>query len=110
MIRAHKAQSQKTLRGWGRPRVTKLPAPLTERMPVGIDASLHHFGKGARSEKWTDHRCQEPLDWNNSASSQQLPKSMRSLWNRDTSQSGYYSEDSDIDSASMMSVATLSAD
>ena len=108
MIRAHEAQSQKTLRDRGRPRVTKLPAPLTKRMPVGINTSLHHFRKGARSEKWTDHRHQKPLDRNNSTLSQQLPRSMRSPQNRDTSQSGYYSEDSDIDSASMMSVATSS--
>ena len=55
MIRAHKAQSHKTLRGQGRPRVLKLLAPLMERMPIGIDVSPCHFGKGARSDKWTDH-------------------------------------------------------
>ena len=43
IIRAHEAQSQTTLRGWGRPSVTKLLAPLTERLPVGIDASPQHF-------------------------------------------------------------------
>ena len=59
MIRAHEAQSQKTLRGHGRPRVTKLLAPLTERMPVGIDTSPHHFEKGAKSEKWTEDQCQK---------------------------------------------------
>ena len=34
---------------------------------------------------------------------------MRSLWDRDASQSGYYLEDSDMDSALMTSVVTLSA-
>ena len=108
MIRAHKACSQKTLRGRGRPRVTRLPAPLTERMLVGIDASPHHFGKGARSDKWTDCQCQKPLDWNNSTLSRQLPRSITSLQNREASQSGYYSEESDINSTSMTSVVTLS--
>ena len=113
MIRAHEAWSQKTLRGWGRPKVTKLPAPLTERMPMRIDSSPQHFEKGARSEKWLG--CQwlklatSPLDRNNSTSGRQLPRrSMRLPWDRDTSQSGIYSEDSDIDSASMVSVATSS--
>ena len=31
---------------------------------------------------------------------------MRSLWDKDASQSGYYSEDSDLDSAPMMSAVT----
>ena len=66
MIRAHEAQSHKTLRGQGRPRVSKLWAPLTERIPVEINVSLCHFGKGARSDKWTDRRCQKPLDQNTS--------------------------------------------
>ena len=34
---------------------------------------------------------------------------MRLPWDRDTSQSGYYSEDSEIDSALMASMATSSA-
>ena len=56
MIRAHEAQSQKTLRmPKGRSKVTKLSAPLTERMPMEIDSSPQHFKKGARSEKWLDH-------------------------------------------------------
>ena len=55
MIRAHEAQSQKTLRGWGRPKVTKLLASLTERMPMGIDSFPWNFEKGSRSEKWSGH-------------------------------------------------------
>ena len=106
MIRAHEAQSHKTLKGQGRPRALKPPAPLTERMPIGMDVSPHHFEKGARSDRWMHHQCQKPLDHNNSALSQQLLRSMRSLWYRDASQSGYYSEDSDLDSALMMSVVT----
>ena len=109
MIRAHGAQSHKTLRGQGRPRVSKLPALLIERMLIGMDVSPCHFTKGARSDKWMDHQHQKPLDRNNSALSQQLPRSMRSLWDRDASQSGYYSEDSYLDSALMTSVVTLNA-
>ena len=62
MIRADKAQSQKTLRGQGRLRATKLLGPLTERIPVGIDASPRYLGKGVWSEKWSDHRCHKLLD------------------------------------------------
>ena len=46
MIRAHEAWNHKTLRGQGRPRVSKLLAPLMERMPIGIHVSPCHFGKG----------------------------------------------------------------
>ena len=56
MIRAHEAQSQKTLQGQGRPKVTKLPVPLTERMPMGINSSPQNFERGAKSEKWLGHR------------------------------------------------------
>ena len=47
-----------------------------------------------------------PLDQNNSASSQQLPRATRSFQDRDSSQSSYYSKDSDLDSALMMSAVT----
>ena len=106
MIRAYKAWSQKTLRGQGRPRVLKPLAPLTERMLIGINVSLHCFGRGARSDKWMGHQHQKPLDCNNSALSHQLLRSKRSLQDRDASQSSYYSEDGDLDSALMTSVMT----
>ena len=51
-IRAHEAQSQKTLRGCGRPRVAKPPASMAERVPMGIDCSPQDFKKRAKSEKW----------------------------------------------------------
>ena len=51
------------------------------------------------------------LDWNNSASSQQLPQ--RQGWNASqrqiTDQSGYYSEDSELDSVSITSVLVSEA-
>ena len=55
MIRPHEAQSHKTFRGQGRPRVSKPPAPLTEKMLLGINVSPCHFRKGAKSNKWMDH-------------------------------------------------------
>ena len=51
-IRAHEAQSQKTLRGCGRPRVAKPPASMAERVPMGIDCFPQDFKKRAKSEKW----------------------------------------------------------
>ena len=51
-IRAHEAQSLKTLRRHGRPRVAKPPASIAERVPMGMDCSPWDFKKRARSEKW----------------------------------------------------------
>ena len=113
-IRAHEAQSQKTLRGHGRPRVAKPPASIAEKVPMGIDCSQWDFKKRAKSEKWL-RNCQSnpatfPLDQNNSTLGRQLPRRSIGLpQDRDTSQSGYYSEDSDFNSISMMSVATSGA-
>ena len=78
--------------------------PLSDKMPMGVEASPYYFGKGMRSDKWTSCRCQRPLDRNNSASGQQLPWSRL---NRSISPSGYYSEDSDLDSTSMTSGVAL---
>ena len=55
LMRAYEAWNQKTLRGQGRSRVSKPPAPLMERMLMGIDISLCRFRKGARSDKWMSH-------------------------------------------------------
>ena len=51
------------------------------------------------------------LDWNNSASSQQLPQRQgRNVsWRQGTDQSRYYSEDSELDSASVTSVSVSKA-
>ena len=104
-MKAYEAQSQKSLQGRGRPKVSKLLAPLSCPMPMGVEVSPRHFGKGMRSEKWVSRRHPRPLDRNNSASSRQLP---RCRMNKVASP-GYYSEDSDLDSASMTSGVTLSA-
>ena len=52
-IRAHKAQSQKILRGHERPRVAKPPASMAEKVPMGMDCSPWDFKKRAKSEKWS---------------------------------------------------------
>ena len=51
------------------------------------------------------------LDWNNSASGQQLPqRQMQNFpWRQDADQLGYYSEDSKLDSVSLTSVSTSKA-
>ena len=75
-IRAHEARSQKTLQGWGRPRVVKPPASIAERVPMGMDCSPKDFKKRAKSEKWSwNHQLNpavSPLDQNNSALGRQL--------------------------------------
>ena len=110
-IRAHEARSQKTIRGHRRPRVAKPRSSMAERVPMGMDCSPRDFKKRAKSEKWS-RNCQSnpaasPLDRNNSTLGRQLPRrSMGLPWDRDTSQSGYYSEDSNLDSVLMTFVAT----
>ena len=87
---------------------------MAEKVPMGMDCSPWDFKKRAKSEKWS-RNCQSnpavsPLDRNNSASGRQLPRRSRGLpWDRDTSQSGYYSEDSNFNSILLMSVATSGA-
>ena len=49
-IRAHEAQSQRTLRGHGRPRVAKPLASMAEKVPMVMDCSLRDFKKRAKSE------------------------------------------------------------
>ena len=84
---------------------------MTDRVPLGMDCSPQDFKKRAKSEKWS-RNCQlnpaaSPLDQNNSTSGRQLPrKSMGLPWDRHTSQSGYYSEDSDFNSISVTSATT----
>ena len=87
---------------------------MAERVPMGMDCSRQDFKKRGKSERWSRNRrsnpAASPLDRNNSASSRQLPRrSMGLPQDRDTSQSGYYSEDSDSDSISMTSVTASGA-
>ena len=77
-IRAHEAQSQKTLQGHGRPRVAKPPASIADRVPIGMDGSPQDFKKRGRSEKWLRNCRSNPaaslLDQNNSALGRRLPR------------------------------------
>ena len=87
---------------------------MAEKVPMGMDCSPWDFKKRAKSEKWSRNRrsnpATSPLDQNNPALGRQLPRrSMGLPQHRDTSQSGYYSEDSDFDSISMTSVTTSGA-
>ena len=50
-LKAYEAWSQKSLRGWGRPKNSKLPAPLGGPMLKGVEASPCYFGKGMKSNK-----------------------------------------------------------
>ena len=42
-IQAYEAQSQKSLRGWGRPRITKPPSPIPGKIPMGLNCSPQQF-------------------------------------------------------------------
>ena len=66
---------------------------------MGMDCSPQDFKKRAKSEKWLrncrSNQAASLLDQNNSTSGRQLPRRSIGLpWDRDTSQSLYYSEDS----------------
>ena len=76
---------------------------VTEAVLLDNTTTLLYVGQHSAEEGLTEEDTQ---DCNNSALSQQLPRSMRSLQDRDISQSSYYSKDSDLDSASMMSAMT----
>ena len=87
---------------------------MAEKVPMWINCSPQDFKKRVKSEKWSRNRQLNPagfpLDQNNSVSGIQLPRrSMGLSWDRDTSQSGYYSKNSNFDSISIMSVATSGA-
>ena len=76
-----------------------------------MDCSPRDFKKRAKREKWSRNHRSYPtaslMNRNNSALGRQLPRrSMGLPQGRDTSQSGYYLEDSNFDSILMTSVAT----
>ena len=79
-------------------------------MPIGLDYSPGEFqqrrGKNWLSNSYDDYDDQAPrqvaLDKNNSASSWQI---QNFRWRQDADQSGYYSEDSELDSISVTSVS-----
>ena len=94
----------------------KPPPPGFIKTPMGLDYSPGEFlqrrRKNRMSDSYGDHGDLAPrqvaLDKNNSASSWQLPQRQmqNSRWRQDAGQSGYYSEDSKFNSASVTSVST----
>ena len=116
VIQAYEAQSQKSLQGWGRPRITKPPSPIPGKIPVGLNCSPWQFQQRVKDNWWPGYHSEKhhsnprltPLDRNNSASSRQLPSQSRGdqRCKPDTGRSGYYSEDSDFNSVSMTFVTT----
>ena len=81
---------------------------------MGMDCSPWDFKKRTRNEKWSrnpqSNPATSPLDQNNFTSGRQLlRRSMGLPWDRDNSQSGYYSKDSDFDSVSVMSATASGA-
>ena len=86
---------------------------------MGLDYSPREFQQRKGKNRWSDSYDdygdyalrQVALDQNNSASGQQLPQRQKQNfpWRQDADQSGYYSEDSELDSASITSVSTSEA-
>ena len=89
----------------------KLSSPRFVKAPIGLDYSPKEFKKRKGKNRWSDSYDdssdyaprQVALDWNNSASGQQLTQRQKQNVPRrqDTDQSGYYSEDSELESASV---------
>ena len=118
-IQAYEARSYKSIQGQGWPKATKLPSRALVKVPIGLEYSPGEFQQRRRknqlSDSYGDHHDQIPrwvtLDENNSTSGQQLPQ--RQMWNfpqrQDADQSGYYPEDSELDTASLTLVSASEA-
>ena len=89
------------------------------KAPIGLDYSPREFqqrrGKNQWSDSYDDNGDYAPrwvaLDWNNSASGRQLPQRQKGNvpWRQDAEWSRYYSEDSELDSASVTLVSVSKA-
>ena len=86
---------------------------------MGLNCSPWQFHQRVKDNRWAGYHSGKhhsnprlaPLDRNNSASSRQLPLQSKGdhRWEPDTGQPGYFSEDSNFDSVSMMSITTSEA-
>ena len=86
---------------------------------MGLNCSPQQFQQRVKDNQWAGYHSGKhhsnpqstPLDRNNSALSRQLPRQSRGdqRWEPDAGWSGYYSEDSDFNLVSMMSVTTSEA-
>ena len=118
-IRAYEAGSHKPIWGRGWPKATKLSSPGFIKVPMGLDYSLREFQQKRGKNRWSNYYDdngdyaprQVALDQNNSASDRQLLRRQKwnFPWRQDTDQSGYYSEDSELDSASITLVSVSEA-
>ena len=118
-IRTYEAQSHRSIQGRGQPKAMKPPSPRFVKAPVGLDYSPKEFQKRKGKNRWSDSyddsgdyaKRQVVLDWNNSASGQQHPQRQKQNVPRrqDADQSGYYSEDSELDSPSVTSASVSGA-
>ena len=96
----------------------KLSSPRFIQAQMELDYSQNEFqgmkGKNQRSHHHDGSQYvprKMTLDWNNLASSQQLPRMQRwnASWRQGADQSEYYSDDSKLDSVSMTSVSASEA-
>ena len=97
----------------------KPSSPGFIKAPMGLDYSPREFQQRRGKNQWSDSydhngdyaSRQVALDQNNSASGQQLPQRQKQNvpWRQDADQSGYYSENSELDSASITSVPVFKA-
>ena len=99
--------------------MTKPSSPRVIKSPIGLDYSPNEFqerkGRNQRFNPHNDDGDYAPrrvaLDRNNSALSQQLPQmqGQNVSQRQGANQSGYYSEDSELDSVSVISVSVSEA-
>ena len=118
-IQAYEAQNHRSIRGRGQPEAMKPSSQRFVKAPIGLDYSPKEFqkrkGKNQRSDSHDNSGEIAPrqvaLDQNNSASGQQLPRrqGQNVSQRQGADQSGYYSEDSELDSTSITSVSVSEA-
>ena len=118
-IQAYETQSYKPIQVEEWPKTMKLSSPGFIKAPIGLDHSPREFQQRRGKNQWSDSHDDNgdyaprwvALDQNNSASGWQLPQRQKHNvpWRQDTDQSGYYSEDSELDSASITLVLVSKA-
>ena len=96
----------------------KPSSPRFIKAPMGLHYSPNEFLERREKNQRSHHHDgshyalrKVTLDWNNSASSQQLPRMQRQNvpWRQGTDQSRYYSDDSELDPVSVTSVSASEA-
>ena len=49
---AYEVQSQKSLWGWGRPRIVKAPSPISGKIPMGLSCYPQQFWQRVKDNQW----------------------------------------------------------